>query len=193
MEGGDIVRQVLRRSRFDQRLHCLDVSLPRKHIRLSKENLHALSLSLFISSTHFLSHSRSHTHSTQRRSKRHVWQERQVQLKLESRHCDLFWRDERITKIAFFERNLVAEMSDMSTGKTLFVLAVVLGCFAVLWPKIFSPMLFSTYEAKPKPGKLLHFQGGSPSLVVIGDDSCSRGCGFESRRRILDGHDSFSH
>ena len=23
--------------------------------------------------------------------------------------------------------------------------------------------------------------------MVIGDDSCSKGCGFESRRRILDG------
>ena len=30
--------------------------------------------------------------------------------------------------------------------------------------------------------------GGSPGLVVMGDDSCSRGCEFESRRRILDGH-----
>ena len=30
--------------------------------------------------------------------------------------------------------------------------------------------------------------GGSPGLVVMGDDSCSRGCGFESRRRILNGH-----
>ena len=33
--------------------------------------------------------------------------------------------------------------------------------------------------------------GGSPGLVVTGDDSCSRGRGFESRRRILDGY--FSH
>ena len=30
--------------------------------------------------------------------------------------------------------------------------------------------------------------GGSPGLVVMGDDSCLRGHGFESRRRILDGH-----
>ena len=30
--------------------------------------------------------------------------------------------------------------------------------------------------------------GGSPGLVVMGDDSCSNGRGFESRRRILDGH-----
>ena len=30
--------------------------------------------------------------------------------------------------------------------------------------------------------------GGSPGLVVIGDNSCSKGCGFESRHCILDGH-----
>ena len=33
--------------------------------------------------------------------------------------------------------------------------------------------------------------GGSPGLVVMGDDSCSRGHGFESQHQILDGH--FSH
>ena len=30
--------------------------------------------------------------------------------------------------------------------------------------------------------------GGSPGLVVMGDDSCSKGNGFKSRCRILDGH-----
>ena len=30
-------------------------------------------------------------------------------------------------------------------------------------------------------------KGGSLGLVVMGDDSCSRGRGFESRRCILDG------
>ena len=30
--------------------------------------------------------------------------------------------------------------------------------------------------------------GGSPGLVVIREDSCSKGHGFESRRRVLDGH-----
>ena len=30
--------------------------------------------------------------------------------------------------------------------------------------------------------------GGSPGLVVMGGDSCSKGHGFESQRRILDGH-----
>ena len=33
--------------------------------------------------------------------------------------------------------------------------------------------------------------GGSPGLVVMDNDSCSRCCGFESRPHILDGHDIF--
>ena len=33
--------------------------------------------------------------------------------------------------------------------------------------------------------------GGSPGLVVMGDDSCSRGHGFESQHCILDEHDIF--
>ena len=32
---------------------------------------------------------------------------------------------------------------------------------------------------------------GSPGLVVMGDDSCSRGHGFKSQHCILDGHDIF--
>ena len=34
--------------------------------------------------------------------------------------------------------------------------------------------------------------GGSPGLVVMGGDSCSKGREFESRHRILDGHDIFN-
>ena len=30
--------------------------------------------------------------------------------------------------------------------------------------------------------------GGSPGLVVMVGDSCSKGCEFESWHRILDGH-----
>ena len=33
--------------------------------------------------------------------------------------------------------------------------------------------------------------GGSPGQVVMGGDSCSKGCEFESRHHKLDGH--FSH
>ena len=39
----------------------------------------------------------------------------------------------------------------------------------------------------------IHELGGSPGLVVMGGDSRSKGCGFESWHRILDGHDIFSH
>ena len=33
-----------------------------------------------------------------------------------------------------------------------------------------------------------YLQGGSPGLVVMVRDSRSKGCEFESRHRILDGH-----
>ncbi|KAL7640077.1 UNVERIFIED_CONTAM: hypothetical protein RMT77_009491 [Armadillidium vulgare] len=36
--------------------------------------------------------------------------------------------------------------SDLSTGKTIFILAVVVGCFAVLWPKVFYPMLTASVK-----------------------------------------------
>ena len=39
--------------------------------------------------------------------------------------------------------------------------------------------------------KQLKWKGGSPGLVVMGGDSSSKGCGFESRHHILDAH--FSH
>ena len=35
------------------------------------------------------------------------------------------------------------------------------------------------------------FFHGSPGLMYIGDNSCSRGHGFKSKRRILDGHFSY--
>ena len=37
----------------------------------------------------------------------------------------------------------------------------------------------------------VYFKGGSPGLVVMGEDSCSEGRGFESQRRILDEHNIF--
>ena len=42
--------------------------------------------------------------------------------------------------------------------------------------------------------KLSRILGGSPGLLVMGDDSCSESCGFESWRHILDGNwDIFLH
>ena len=39
--------------------------------------------------------------------------------------------------------------------------------------------------------KHIRNEGRSPGLVAMGGDSCSKGCEFKSRHRILDGH--FSH
>ena len=38
---------------------------------------------------------------------------------------------------------------------------------------------------------IIKFKGGSPGLVFMGGDSCSKGRGFESRRRMLDCHNIF--
>ena len=43
---------------------------------------------------------------------------------------------------------------EIGTGKTIFVIAVVLGCFAVLYPKIFYHMMFDEKKAD-KHGKQL--------------------------------------
>ena len=34
---------------------------------------------------------------------------------------------------------------------------------------------------------IILLEGWSPGVVVMGDDSCSRGCGFGSQHQILDG------
>ena len=49
--------------------------------------------------------------------------------------------------------------------------------------------LVSLVSLKSDSDLLVHKQ--SPGLVVMGRDSRSKGRGFDSRRRILDGH--FSH
>ncbi|TRY75030.1 hypothetical protein TCAL_15596 [Tigriopus californicus] len=36
--------------------------------------------------------------------------------------------------------------SEIGAGKSIMVVAIVLGCFAILWPKVFYPMLFDTYK-----------------------------------------------
>ena len=41
--------------------------------------------------------------------------------------------------------------------------------------------------------QFLKLMGGSPGQVVVGGDSRSKGRGFESQCRILDGHEIFSH
>jgi hypothetical protein len=45
----------------------------------------------------------------------------------------------------------------LSTGKTILIGTVVLGCFAVLWPKIFMPMLFGEPEHPTKHSGMLKY------------------------------------
>ena len=40
--------------------------------------------------------------------------------------------------------------------------------------------------------RVVIYQGGSPGLVVMGDNLCLGGLGFESRCHILDGQDFFT-
>ena len=44
----------------------------------------------------------------------------------------------------------MATSPGLSSGKSIMVVAVILGCFAILWPKIFYPMFFgvSTFDAR---------------------------------------------
>uniref|UniRef100_A0A8D8TK61 Resistance to inhibitors of cholinesterase protein 3 N-terminal domain-containing protein n=1 Tax=Cacopsylla melanoneura TaxID=428564 RepID=A0A8D8TK61_9HEMI len=51
--------------------------------------------------------------------------------------------------------------SELSRGKTIFVLTVVAGCFAVLWPKIFYPMFFGSPQFQTNVEKA---HGGPPQL-----------------------------
>ena len=57
--------------------------------------------------------------------------------------------------------------------------------------------LFRLEQALERLGKIIFrlnsHKSGSPGLVVVGDDPCSIGHGFESQHQILDGHDIFSH
>ena len=61
---------------------------------------------------------------------------------------------------------------EFGTGKTIFVLAIVVGCFAVLWPKIFYPMLLGSVK-QPIPtrqGKLLILNLTKKNSVSCADE-----------------------
>ncbi|XP_046628822.1 uncharacterized protein LOC124309319 isoform X2 [Neodiprion virginianus] len=45
----------------------------------------------------------------------------------------------------------MAETSEFGPRKTIFILAIVAGCFAVLWPRIFYPMITSSVISHPAP------------------------------------------
>ena len=54
-------------------------------------------------------------------------------------------------------------------------------------------MIYRSFAAFPSIKLFTILAGALFCLVVLGGDSCSEGGGFESQRRILVGHDIFSH
>lgn len=43
---------------------------------------------------------------------------------------------------------------DIGPRKTMFILVVVIGCFSILWPKVFYPMLKGNAEQQIKPSPI---------------------------------------
>ena len=60
---------------------------------------------------------------------------------------------------------------ELSRGKSLIVLAVVVGCFAILWPKIFYPM-FQTAVTPPVREQTPKEQQGKTSFRFPLDFVC---------------------
>ncbi|CAG9838318.1 unnamed protein product [Diabrotica balteata] len=53
----------------------------------------------------------------------------------------------------------MVNVNDLSPRKTMLVLVIVVGCFAVLWPKVFYPMLVGSANNKIKPSAIDRTQG----------------------------------
>lgn len=47
--------------------------------------------------------------------------------------------------------------TEISKSKTICILAIVVGCFAVLWPSLFYPMLKGSFAPQTHTGKLIYF------------------------------------
>lgn len=56
---------------------------------------------------------------------------------------------------------------DLGPGKTLFILVIVVGCFAVLCPNVFYPMLFGSQQHHIKPSPIDRTTGKSIYLLRI--------------------------
>ena len=69
------------------------------------------------------------------------------QLKVLLKRPKLYKKKCRISFL-FFHGNM--SESEIGTGKTVFVIAVVLGCFAILYPKIFYHMMFDKERSNGK-------------------------------------------
>lgn len=69
----------------------------------------------------------------------------------------------------------MSEITDFGPRKTIFILAIVAGCFAVLWPKIFYPMLTASVNShhSSSDGKFINDNLNDISMKInlsIGND-----------------------
>lgn len=57
--------------------------------------------------------------------------------------------------------------SPLGPRKTLFVLVTVVGCIAILWPKIFYPMMFSSSSGGPPVDNFIEKKGFQPGGKIF--------------------------
>ncbi|VEN39720.1 unnamed protein product, partial [Callosobruchus maculatus] len=60
---------------------------------------------------------------------------------------------DRLRSSSYPNSNSGIMANELSPRKTMFILVIVVGCFAVLWPKVFYPMLVGSlnHHVKPSP------------------------------------------
>ena len=64
--------------------------------------------------------------------------------------------------------------------------------FLLVWPIDYILSVLIKVSSVEVWSETMSCLGGSPVLVVMGGDSCSKGSGVESPHRMLDGHEFFS-
>ena len=88
-------------------------------------------------------------------------------------HTRSFYFEEKFTErsvcfyLSFIYKYKVFKMGDLSRSKSILICTVVLGCFAVLWPKIFYPMFFGPNPDPIAEGKKKYFNFDVPLIVII--------------------------
>lgn len=66
--------------------------------------------------------------------------------------------------------DIMANEEALGPRKTMFVLVIVVGCFAVLWPRILSPLLLGNTQQQLKPNK---FDRDAGNDGIFNSDSMS--------------------
>ena len=106
--------------------------------------------------------------------------------------CFVGWLDSRFTTALKYKKTKMAQARRRKTWQAFAV--ETFWQFNQLWQKFKTFWLISFFPIAKvlKPESFFYIKrfvlSGSPGLVVMGGDSCSKGCEFKSQHRILDGH-----